>query len=334
MNIYDLAREAGVSIATASKALNGRGDVNEQTRAKVVEVAKRLHYHPSHLARGLARRRTENIGLVALRRFHAPFFTNPFYSRVLEGMEQEVTARNYNLLLCILPADEGGAPLQLPKLVREKNADGLVLLGEMPADLLKDVFDRRIPSVVVDFYSPHLSAHYILTDNRGGEHSLVGHLVEQGHKNLVFFRAGSDYSFMERQAGFEDACKVHKVRGTVWDIKHEGWGPIEEELRRRLQGPDRPSAVLGANDEHALAVLRVASSLGIEVPRRLSVAGFDDIEGSDKFDLTTLRVDKKGMGLRAIQYVFRLMEPPVEPAGFEELPVQLVVRGSTGPAGT
>src|SRR5665213_1043026 len=144
MNIYDLAREARVSIATASKALNGRGDVNEQTRAKVVEVAKRLNYHPSHLARGLARRRTENIGLVALRRYHVPFFTNPFYSRVLEGMEQEVTARNYNLLLSILPADDNGGPLQLPKLVREKNADGLVLLGEMPPDLLKEVFDRRI----------------------------------------------------------------------------------------------------------------------------------------------------------------------------------------------
>ncbi|MGH7441654.1 MAG: LacI family DNA-binding transcriptional regulator, partial [bacterium] len=141
MNIYDLAREAGVSIATASKALNGRGDVNEKTRARVFDVAKRLRYHPSHLARGLARRRTENIGVVALRRYHTAVFTNPFYSRVIEGMEEEVTARNYNMLFSVLPAENVAGPFQLPKMVQEKNADGLVLLGQMPQELLREVSD-------------------------------------------------------------------------------------------------------------------------------------------------------------------------------------------------
>lgn len=335
MNIYDLAREAGVSIATASKALNGRGDVNEKTRAKVVEVAKRLRYHPSHLARGLARRRTENIGLVALRRYHVPFFTNPFYSRVMEGMETEVTARNYNLLLCVLPADEAPGPLQLPKLVREKNADGLVLLGEMPDELLQDVYDRHIPSVIVDFYSDRLPAHYVLSDNRGGEHSLVSHLVELGHRNFAFVQsAAKDHSFSERRAGFADSCTVHKVRGAVWQMPAGDWPVIEAELAVRLRAGDRPTAVVAANDEHALAVLRVAQALGIKVPGDLSVAGFDDIEAAAQAQpgLSTLHVDKVGMGRRAIQYVFRLMEPPLEPSGFEELPVELVVRGSTGPA--
>lgn len=335
MNIYDLAREAGVSIATVSKALNGRGDVNEKTRARVMEVAQRLRYHPSHLARGLARRRTENIGVVALRRFRAPVFTNPFYSQIIEGMEEEVTERNYNLLFSVLPADAPSGSFQLPKLVREKNADGLILLGQMPAELLREVFERRIPSVIVDFFSPKLSAHYVLSDNRGGEHALVGHLAGLGHREPVFLQSAAvDYSFSERQAGFEAACAAYHLKGSVWTLSTTDWGGVERDLAARLGSPDRPSAVLAANDEHALAVLRVAESLGLKVPGDLSVAGFDDIARAADVapGLTTLRVDKQGMGRRAIQYVFRLMEPPLEASGFEELPVELVVRGSTGPA--
>jgi LacI family transcriptional regulator len=334
MNIYDLAKESGVSIATASKALNGRRDVNEQTRQRVLEIAKKLNYHPSHLARGLARRRTENIGCVALRRFNVPFFTNPFYSRVMEGMETEVTARNYNLLLSILPAEEAGMALQLqlPKLVREKNADGLVLLGEMPEALLKEVFERRIPCVIVDFFSPRLEAHYILSDNRGGMRQMVKHVSDLRHKRVAFVQsAAKDHSFSERQAGFEQGCSELRVQPQVWQMPLE-WAAVEVELKRRLIAKDRPTAVLACNDEHALAVIRVAREIGLRVPLDLSVAGFDDIEaaGHHQPSLTTMRVDKQAMGVRAIQTVFRLLEPPLEPSGRVELPVDLIARQSTG----
>lgn len=332
MNIYDLAREAGVSIATASKALNGRRDVNEQTRLRVMEVAQRLNYHPSHLARGLARRRTENIGVVFQRRFHTPLFTNPFYSKVLEGMEMEVTSRNYNLLLSVIPGDEPGAPLHLPKLVREKNADGLVLLGEMPAPLLKEVFERRIPSVVVDFFSAKLPAHYILSDSRGGAAAVVRHLAALKHKRLAFVQSpAGDFGYLERQAGFEAACKELKLDGQVWVV---GAGEdFEPSILKRLQGKDRPTALVACNDFHALATLRVARGLGLKVPQDLSVAGFDDIDEAAERGLTTVKVDKAAMGLKAIQTVFRLMEPPISAGGREELPVELVARATTGPAG-
>lgn len=331
MNIYDLAREAGVSIATASKALNGRRDVNEQTRQKVLETAKRLQYHPSHLARGLARRRTENIGLVALRRFKAPFFTNPFYSRVIEGMEIETTLRNYNLLLSILPADEPSAQLHLPKLVREKNADGLVLLGEMPSVLLREVFDRRIPSVIVDFYSPKLAAHYILSDNRQGMAQMAAHLAGFKHKKTAFLQSfATDWSFTERQSGFEAAAKALGMKVDVWSSPEDG--SIAAMVAEKLKAKERPSVIVACNDAHALAALAGAKAAGLRVPEDLSVTGFDDIDAAQQADLSTLRVDKQGMGTKAIQHVFRLMEPPLEPASREDLPVDLVARRSTGPA--
>lgn len=331
MNIYDLAREAGVSIATASKALNGRRDVNEQTRQKVLETAKRLQYHPSHLARGLARRRTENIGIVALRRFKVPVLTNPFYSRVIEGMEIETTARNYNLLLSVLPADEPNAQLHLPKLVREKNADGLVLLGEMPSALLREVFDRRIPSVIVDFFSPKLAAHYILSDNRQGMAQMVKHMAGLKHKRLAFLQSpAGDWSFTERQSGFEAACKEAGIKAEVWAIPSND--EREAFLAAKMGSKDRPTGLLACNDEHALHALEAAKKAGLKVPEDLSIAGFDDIDAAEQASLTTLRVDKQGMGTKAIQHVFRLMEPPLEPSSREDLPVELVARKTTGPA--
>ena len=335
MNIYDLAKEAGVSIATASKALNGRRDVNAMTRARVLDVAKRMDYHPSHMARGLARRRTENIGVVAQRRFRTPFFSNPFHSQVMDGMEQEVAARGYNLLLCVLPTEEPGeSGVQLPKLVREKNADGLVLLGDMPQALIREVFERRIPCVVVDTHKPALQAHYVVTDHRGGMRDLVGHMAGLGHRNLAFVQAPApDWGFAERQAGFEAACAERSLRAGIWPAPKDGWAAVDRAIQAKLMERDRPTAVLAANDELAFAVLRAAKALGLGVPRELSVAGFDDLEAAAQCEpgLSTLRVDSLRLGRRAIQEVFRLMEPPVEPESVDSLQGELIVRGSTGP---
>ena len=167
---------------------------------------------------------------------------------------------------------------------------------------------------------------------------LLDFLTAGGVKGICLFGATGEflnYSFAERQTGFEDACTVHKVSGTVWAVPVGGRTLIEDEILRGLQAVDRPSAVLAADDHHALAVLRVAHALGLRVPEDLSVAGFDDLCGSELAGpgLTTLRVDWEGMGLRAVRGIFRMMELSPELSGFEEVPVELVVRGSTGPAG-
>lgn len=331
MNIYDLAREAGVSIATASKALNGRKDVNEETRTRVLEVAKKLNYHPSHLARGLARRRSENIGVVALRRYHLPFLTNPFYSRVIEGMETEVTARNYNLLLSVLPAEEPGAGFTLPKMVREKNADGLVLLGEMSDTLMAEVMDRRIPTVVVDTFHPRFEAHYVITDNRQGAKLAVEHLAGLGHRRLAFINsADPDYSFRERLAGFLEACKARDLEGKVhtMDANAASWEGLAERL---LRGAGHASGVVACNDDHAIKLMQAAQKIGVKLPKEASLVGFDDIDAAAYSHpaLTTVRVDKVGMGALAVKKLFSLLEPPFQKGSLTQMPVELLVRESS-----
>jgi DNA-binding LacI/PurR family transcriptional regulator len=334
VNIYDVAKMAGVSIATASKALNGRKDVREETRAKVAEVAKRINYHPSHMARGLAKRMTENIGLVALRRFHVPFLTNPFYSRVIEGMEMEVTRANYNLLLSVVPAENPGEELPFPKMVREKNVDGLCLLGEVPEAFLREVASRGIPTVVVDFYSESVPGHYVVSDNVGGAALAAEHLAGLGHRHIAY--VGSilrDQSFEERRKSFEKALTKSGLKAGKMleiDISARDAGA---QVAAYLSSPGSPTALFCCNDAHALLVLAEARKLGISVPNQLSVLGFDDIDESSHSSppLTTLHVEKQEMGAKAIHIVMDLISHPEASTKRVETPVHLVQRASTAP---
>jgi LacI family transcriptional regulator len=332
MNIYDVAKMAGVSIATASKALNGRKDVREETRLRVMDVAKKINYHPSHMARGLAKRKTENIGLVALRRFHSPFLTNPFYSRVIEGMENEVTRQNYNLLLTVVPAEQQGEELPFPKMVREKNVDGLVLLGEIPESFLREVAQRGIPTVVVDYYSDKVAGHYVVSDNQGGAAQATEHLLGLGHRNIAFISDKTkDMSFEERRKGFESAmAKAGLKPAQGLEVELAG-RPTFEQINAYLKGPNCPTALVCCNDFHALLILRQAHELGIEVPKDLSIIGFDDIEESALSvpALSTLHVEKQEMGSKAIHIVLDLIAHPEAKAKRVETPVHLVLRDST-----
>jgi LacI family transcriptional regulator len=332
MNIYDVAKLAGVSIATASKALNGRKDVREETRARVAEVAKRINYHPSHMARGLAKRMTENIGLVALRRFHVPFFTNPFYSRVIEGMEIEVTKANYNLLLTVVPAENVGEEVQFPKMVREKNVDGLCLLGEMPEAFLAEVASRGIPTVIVDFHTDTVPGHYVVSDNAGGAALAVEYLSDLGHRNIAFVGdVRKDASFEERRRGFEKAmAKAGLKPAKTLDIDIASNG-APAQVASYLRDPACPTALFCCNDAHALLVLAEAQILGISVPSQLSVLGFDDIDESAQADppLSTLHVEKQEMGAKAIHIVMDLIAHPEASPKRVETPVHLVKRAST-----
>lgn len=334
MNIYDLAREAGVSIATASKALNGRKDVNERTRQRVMDVAKKLNYHPSHMARGLARKRSENIGVIALRRFHSAMFTNPFYSHVLEGMELELTERNYNLVLGVLPSEDGGARVQVPKMIREKNVDGLVLLGETLPALLREVQERRIPAVLVDSQVAGMEAHSVLTDNRQGAGLAAQRLAALGHRRAALLTQDTpDASFAERRQGFVDGCREQGIKLEQTLEAPEDATRCAALLAAFLASPKRPTAVFCCNDFFALRLLEAARLAGVQVPAQLSVIGFDDIAAAEiaKPPLSTLRVDKVNMGKRAVQKVLEQLDNPSPPSR-ELLPVTLIERASLGQA--
>lgn len=329
MNIYDLAQKAGVSISTASKALNNRHDVNEATRARVLKLAERLRYTPSRMARGLAKSRSENIGLIALRRHGFPFFTNPFYSHVLAGMESEVAARDYNLLLSVVE-DKGGGT-ELPKKVREKNVDGLILVGWMPPAFLTELGRSKLPMVTVDYEAPGLKALALLLDNEGGMAQAVDRMAAAGHRRIGFVGGQlSEASFRERHGGFLKAMKAHGMAPGPELVAPEGRELGLEEFRAYLVRKDRPRAVVAANDDHALKLLAQAQGLGLKVPQDLALSGFDDIDyaASSQPRLSTLRVNKQALGALAVKRLVEMIEGGIFAAKAERLPVEWVQRKS------
>ena len=151
ITIYDVAKKAGVSISTASKALNDRRDVGDATKEKIREIAREMNYEPSHFARALAMRKTENIGVITVRYYGAPMLTNPFYSRIIEGIEERLINNNLNLVTNVLTREQVER-LEMPKMIKEKSADGVILLGYMPDEFVEIIASKGVHVVMVDNY--------------------------------------------------------------------------------------------------------------------------------------------------------------------------------------
>ena len=329
MNIYDVARLAGVSISTASKALNDRKDVSTATRERVLAVAREIDYHPSQLARGLAQRRTENIGLIAMRRFDTPLFTNPFYSRVMEGMEMMATEHNYNLVLCIVRQEEG-APLPLmPKMVRERSVDGIILLGHMPDVYAKEAIEKKLPTVVIDNYLDTVKTEYVLSDNRSGAKEAMAWLISMGHKKIGIVSGPlGEYSFGQRWAGCQEALKEAGLKANLEAIHEDPWVDWDKWLPEILSAKNRPSAIFCCNDDHAMRLITTASRLGIKVPGDISVVGCDDIYDAESAGLTTVRVEKSSLGRRAVERLMDLIANPEQERQTHHFPTRLMKRTS------
>lgn len=333
--IKDVARRASVSTATVSFVLNQnpKEAISEAVRARVLEAARALSYHPSAAAAALARRRVRNVALVFYK--DDDTITNPFYSFLVQGAIKEAIERNYDILFSYVEATYAGYET-LPKIVREKNAGGVLFMRRVEPRMVEDIQGLGIPVVAVDENPRIPGLNSVQIDNRRGGTLAAEHLMQLGHEKLAMLvPRRSARSVEERFEGFRAAFDklerpfsrsqnvVHTEALTFWD----GF----EATRELLQKP-RFSALFCANDEMAAGALRAAHELGVEVPRDLSVVGFDDILMSNYTDppLTTIKVVKEHMGRRAMTRLIELVEHTDTRVKVEVAPVELVQRGSTG----
>lgn len=334
--IKDVAAEAEVAISTVSLVINGKENVSDATRARVLAAADRLGYVPTAAARRLVLRRTGNIGFV-LRDDH---FTRsePFYTRIFLGTEFEARTANLYVLLTTIPAAyEPGR--DTPRFLRERNVDGLIVAGKVDAAFLAEVAEHTMPTVLVDFERDELPA--VVIDNEGGARAAVGHLVSRGHRRIAFL--GTDLghpSLRARLEGYRSALRAHGLPAPDDVVVTEPAGEPTRLAGARLAGTllavrPRPSAVLCANDALALGVLDAARAHGVAVPSELAVVGFDDVEGAATSSppLTTLRVFKEQLGELALRTLTGTLAEPtgryrrVQPS--IRVPTELIVRGST-----
>jgi LacI family transcriptional regulator len=329
ITIKDIARLAGVSKSTVSKALNNRPDVGEGTKRKVLEIAKNVDFTPHAFGKALKKKTSENIGVIFCRDLHS-LSGNPFYSRVLEGIEAELAMNSYNLLLQIINET---TPDKLPKMIRERLVDGLILVGTFHENHIQCILDSHLKVVLIDPNVQRSEYSQVLIDNEHGAFEATKYLIDRGHKRIGFISGDlSRVSFQQRYDGYVKALKSRNIEVDENLIRTGG---LENgyEFVNYLLNKNNLTAIFSANDINALLGYKAIHEMRLKIPDDISIIGFDDIDLSRLASppLTTIRVHKEELGSVAVRTLLRVVRNNEEKPMTAVVPIQLMERESVRP---
>lgn len=326
--ITDVAREAGVSVATVSKVINGRDGVAPATQDRVRAVVARLGFVSSLGARSLRAQRTGVLG-VLVNEFE------PYSTEILKGAWSAVRDSPYELMSWAggtRGGDHTGWERRSLARLAGTLIDGAILVTP-------SISERRtaFPLVAIDPHTGPLETPSVDADNLGGALSATEHLVSLGHRRIAFLCGRRDLeSARLREQGFRDAMAAAGLEVHPSFVRVGDYDPDRAEvpIREMLSLPDRPTAVFAANDLTAIRTVQIAAELGLRVPRDLSVIGFDNIPESALTTpaLTTVRQPLHEIGAAAMRMLLAFLAGEEVTETQVRLRTTLVVRESTGPA--
>ena len=334
MTIRDVARRAGVSPGTVSRAMAGRAGVHCDTRQRILDAVRDLKYTPNLAAQRLSTGRHLTIAVIV------PFFTTAPVSMRLNGAVSLLAETPYDLIVHnVQTPEQRDACFEL--IPHRRQADGVLIISLSPKDDYEVASLRRaeVPVVLIDSDHPDVtSLSRVVVDDVAGGRLATEYLLSLGHRRIAFVGDLSDNPFhfiwsRDRLVGYRQALEA---AGMTPNPAHCAEGEpslagARSLARVMLAAPDRPTAIVAANDMRAAGVLEAARELGLRVPGQLSVIGYDDIEVAEIVGLTTIRQPLYRSGQRGMQHLLDLLaDRSVEPV-HEVLPLELVVRGTTGP---
>lgn len=327
-SIEDVARAAGVSVATVSRALRGLPNVAPSTRERVKLAAADLHYVADPHASRLAARRSATIGLVL------PLLGGWYHARLFSGVEATLDAAGYD----VLPYTVSGLQARerfVANLPFRKRVDGLII-ADTTFDEPAWVRVTDAANHVVTIGCAHAAEVKLTIDNHGASRIAVEHLLSLGHRRIGLIGGLSDDPFAfsaprERQAGYLAALAAWGVEPdpTLVVPGNFSLSGGAEGMSRLLSLADPPTAVFALSDEMAIGALQVARDTGLDVPSDLSVVGFDDHDVSEYIGLTTVRQQVVEQGEVAARAMLALVEAGNTVVDHHRMPTRLVVRGTT-----
>lgn len=267
MNIYDIAKQAGVSIATVSRVLNNKGTVSQATRERVEAVLRKHHYTPSAIARGMVSKSLRTVAVLTVD------IRVPHYARTAYTMEQEFSRLGYEVILC----NTGGnreAALRYLHAVTEKQVDGMVLVGSVFNEIGRDPdvepLLRLQPVVLANGQLELDNACSVVVDDEAGIGLAVGHLLERGRERLVYFKELDTASARRKRDGFlEIACG----QGTVLNIENGQQG-----IWQLLNAGVEFDAIVCGEDLTAAQAVKALTAAGIRIPQQVAVTGYNNSE--------------------------------------------------------
>ena len=322
-SLADISRRAGVSIATASRVLNGSSHpVSEATRSRVLAAAEELGYRPSELARALVKRTSRIVGVIV------GDIVDPYFAEIARGVE-DVAARVGHLTMVCNTDRRPAAEIAHLGVLRDYHAAGVIFAGsgyehgaEEP-ELRACVAELQAAgTVVVALAVRDLDCPSVLVDNRAAAREATGHLLELGHRRIAYVEGPAGlHTSAHRLAGFQEAMAAAGAEPMLLP------GGFDIEAGVAAAGvlmDDLPDAVLGVNDEVAVGLLTALRQAGVDVPGRVSVAGIDDTRPARLVDLTSVSLPLCELGETAARVILEGAEGDVV------LPHRLVARGTTG----
>lgn len=323
--IRDVARRAGLSVASASRALNGHVVMRPETRDRVIEAAKALGYVPHAGARSLSMARSNAVGVVL------PDLHGEFFSEMVRGIDREATGLGLQILLSNMHSNVDQAAHALRAM--RGRVDGLLIMAPQASSaILIDALPATLPAVLINCPVQASGRPALRIDNKAGAEAAVAHLIAGGRRSIVHICGPDDnIDAQERRTGFVDGMRRHApgapARVLPGDFSEEAG---EAAARAILAGGERVDAVFAANDMMAIGCLQTLRSAGVAVPKSVAIVGFDDVPLARYLSLTTVRVRVAEIGGRALLRLNQLLVNKDSPDNSLELHIpDLVIRGTT-----
>jgi LacI family transcriptional regulator len=333
VTLRDVAERAGVSIGTASQALNNRPNVAVETRQRVLSVARDIGYRVREHAPFSLDIKLEVVGMISKHDYGLPVEVNPFYSHIQLGIERECQRMGLSLMYANIEVDHQNRPVFWPSMLREQRIDGLLFVGtffENTVDLIQR--QTNIPIVLIDSYAPNLVFDHILIDNLNGTRHMVEYLIQLGHRKIGLIGSGEEIppGVQERVHSFYTTLRAHHLpdhyHEDSWLARAQSYDATQRLLRRAPE----VTAIFVVNDDCAIGAIHAANDLGLRIPEDLSVAGFDDINLAREVTppLTTVVVPKAWMGIMGVRRLVERAANPDQPKVYEVLTTELIIRKS------
>jgi DNA-binding LacI/PurR family transcriptional regulator len=364
MKLTDIARLAGVSKATASRALANSPLVREETRLRVQRIAKEHGYVPNALAQAVATKRSGIIGMCIYRK-QLPYFAHTFFGPLLDGAIVEAKEHGYHIVVTSTNQDFD----TFDEHFIQDSVDGVILTSFTPLEAVAEFRRRRIPLVLVNDVLETKNNAFIIQDDYGGATAMMDHLFERGHRKIAFLSdrlshvsyhlrylaylhahhrrgvpvySNPDLPAPDLWGNFPrldiDADKLrlfglepHAVEGTPLIVKSTATESGANAVRELLKTKNLPTAIFASSDSLAIGALRALNEAGLKVPQDIAVGGFDDIELAKGVwpSLTTVKAGPFEMGRIAIRELLLQIEDPTLDSRVRKVPTSLVVREST-----
>ncbi|MBB6672180.1 LacI family DNA-binding transcriptional regulator [Cohnella nanjingensis] len=325
--IKDVAKQAGVAVSTASYVINNDPRISDETKRKVWAAIEELDYRPNAVARNLKRRKTETIGLFLTG------FGGPFFSSIIQGLEEVVIANGYDLVACSTPGNHQGSA---NRFLREKQFDAAIVFGPtIPDELILQVARKDFPIVVMDRELKADHVHHVLVNNVQGASTAAKHLISLGYRKIGYLSGGvGSYNNQKRLEGFKSALAESDL---PYQASYTAQGHFTESggyqaMKSLIMSGNVPEAIFSANDEMAIGAIQALTEAGYRIPEDVAIVGFDDIRLAAfvRPALTTISHPKHEWGTLVTHVVFQALQETMDEPRSILLDTELVVRDSCG----